>query len=1278
MNRSQSSLLRHPLDHQGPSATRRSEERLYMSSICKTSYTIAALVWLSLCCFTPSTLCADQVTFLKDLKAIRALDPNDAAGKIVDFEATVTYVNEIGEFIFVQDGQEAIFVYRPKARELKAGQRVRIEGVLAKGDLLPIVTDPVVTVLLNGKLPHAEKIAEIGVKHDCRYLEFEFEILQTSVRLRDTLLYAKTDTGKDVIIQVLRPNAIHLKGISWIAGHRVRCTGVLGLQIAGGAFVEPGMADNKIVGYKIFCVSPDAIKFVNPKKMSALDSPKRVALSSLAKGDVEDGRFRTYAQVCMVEESEPRSMVVCDESTFVKFDLESVHNLQPGRLLGIGGVKSTDLSGKPHFHITNLYNLALAEFSPPESISVERAVETFSPNTRITVEGTPLRVKQRDGESYLIIGDHNSTISVRFQENAMEVFSALDPSKASKVQVTGVSQNDDDSDFQLVVARPIDAVVTQSRTHLPRNVAIGLIIFSILGGLAALWIKLLKNQVSQKQRFESIFDNAGCPIMVFNGDLQIVDANQLAADMTGFSKDELRSMSVDHIDANIPRHKIIRMLGRAMDSQEIAVFRTKVQGRDDRTQNVEVHCRNLTASNDPSKATYIAIFPDISAQNKYENQLKNARDEAIKANEAKSRFLAAMSHELRTPLNGVIGMTQLLEGTELTPIQADYISACRTSGETLLTVIGDVLDFSKMEAGKLELEPRETELIPFIENIVRATSLQQQTNQIDLASFVDPRLSRPVLVDSDRFRQVLFNLIGNAVKFTSQGCITITARCSEVTSQHADVQFVVADTGIGIPEDRINCLFEAFEQCDSSTTRQYGGTGLGLTICKQIVESMDGEILVESVEGVGSKFIVEVRLPFAVAETEMQQRGLVSPDLSEMPRVAVIGISRPMSKLLRETFSAYGIEASFFENHDALPEEKFDVILINDSLEFDATGELLAKRISVSSDDAPMLIPVVAANYIFQPQQWENLTTQPPLCKPFSQTRLLQALKIGPLQDQQPEINNWPLPKLQNRDLRILLCEDAPVNQMFVREVCRSADIECLVCDNGKVAIETLQRDAQFDVIFMDCQMPVMDGFEATRIIREMSDKDLIPKIPIVALTANAVFGDRDKCLSAGMDDYLAKPFQINQFLNKIHTHAASSLETRQNINSKLQSNADDEVESKALIFDKPTLLDQINDPVFVMEIAQQFADSFPSYKADLEDCLQKQDPAEAISVSHRLKGSAGTVRADRISNLAVEIESAAREGQLDQLEMQIVEMLKEFENFANFVQNESPDFSAN
>ena len=524
------------------------------------------------------------------------------------------------------------------------------------------------------------------------------------------------------------------------------------------------------------------------------------------------------------------------------------------------------------------------------------------------------------------------------------------------------------------------------------------------------------------------------------------------------------------------------------------------------------------------------------------------------------------------------------------------------------------------------------------------------------------------MVDSDRFRQVIFNLIGNAVKFTSRGCITVSARCTEVNNQYADVQLVVTDTGIGIPENRISRLFEAFEQCDSSTTRDYGGTGLGLAICKQIIDLMGGEIHVESTEGVGSEFTIEIRLLFATPANEDFECAHATEYFENQLCVAVIGMSNPISKLLQETLVAYNIDTSFFEEDEVMPQGKFNFIFFNCDCGPESVFKMLAQQPALKDDDAPILIPIVPANCVVEQQDWESLGVRQPLHKPWSQTRLLQALDSKQADDEQVKTNRLPLRKFQDGVVRILLCEDVPVNQMFASEVCRNSGIECVVCDNGKVAIETLKNDSQFDVIFMDCQMPVMDGFEATQIIREMNKSGLIPAIPIVAMTANAVSGDREKCLAAGMDDYLTKPFEIGPFLDQIHTHAAISPAT--------QINTVDNIRARKPIFNQHELVGQFNDEAFAIQLATKFANSLPTYQADLQTSLEEQDVAKTLSVTHRLRGSAGTVWAERILYLAIEMESAAGEGQLDQLESQFVEMLQEFENFATAVRHESSNNS--
>jgi len=620
-----------------------------------------------------------------------------------------------------------------------------------------------------------------------------------------------------------------------------------------------------------------------------------------------------------------------------------------------------------------------------------------------------------------------------------------------------------------------------------------------------------------------------------------------------------------------------------------------------------------------------------------------------------------MSHELRTPLNGVIGMTQLLERTELTPTQADYLGACRTSGETLLTVIGDVLDFSKMEAGKLELNPEATELIPFIEHIVRATSLQQATRHVDLASFVDPRLSRSVWVDSDRFRQVLFNLIGNAAKFTAQGSITVTAKCFEATQDFAKVRFSVADTGIGIPEDRIESLFEAFEQCDSSTTREYGGTGLGLTICKQIVDLMGGQIHAKSVEGQGSQFIVDVCLPFVESEkSKIDDRQRTAPDYQ---RLAVVGMSEPISHLLRQMFNESHVTASFLQGREVLAVNEFDMVLLNTNGDPETVAQFMDSQPVFGVDNAPVLVPVVPANCFVDADEWAIKGIQKPMCKPFSQTHISDLLYSRLGAPERPVIELSSMVGLEGRPLRVLICEDIPVNQMFAREVCSRAGIDFVVCDNGRQGVETLLQDSQFDVIFMDCHMPVMDGFEAVKVIRYMNESGLIPKIPVVALTASALAGDREKCLAAGMDDYLPKPFEFDDFLEKIRAHSKlpSALEP--------EASDDAETESESLAFDFEGLVSRVSDRDFAISIAEQFASSLPQYVVDFQDCL---DQRKTQAVAHSLKGAAGMVSAVRISEVAAEIEAAAISGQRSPSKIQVDQILTEFNDFVQALRQES------
>jgi CheY-like chemotaxis protein/HPt (histidine-containing phosphotransfer) domain-containing protein len=520
------------------------------------------------------------------------------------------------------------------------------------------------------------------------------------------------------------------------------------------------------------------------------------------------------------------------------------------------------------------------------------------------------------------------------------------------------------------------------------------------------------------------------------------------------------------------------------------------------------------------------------------------------------------------------------------------------------------------------------------------------------------------MVDSDRLRQVIFNLVGNAAKFTSRGSVTVTAKCNEVTDDYADVQFIVSDTGIGIPQSRIDHLFEAFEQLDSSTTREFGGTGLGLTICKQIVDLMDGRIHVQSIEGLGSKFMIDVRLPFAKQTVDQDIHQI---EVTEQ-RVATVGMSDPISKLLRDMFESYQVDAEFFNESDVIPDGKFDVVLLNSKGDSQAVSRFIAMQPSLSQSDAPILIPVVPADCVIKPEEWENLGVEKPIFKPFTQTRFLQPVYSSQERGELAKADTFQSSCGTQRTLRVMICEDNMVNQMFAKEICRKAGIEVVVCDNGKIAVDELALDSNFDAIFMDCHMPVMDGFEATRKIHELVEADIIAKIPVIALTANALADDRDKCLDVGMDDYLTKPFEIGDFLEKIHTNAL--------LRTEVEPSQTCDTHCHESIFDIDKLESQFNDRQFALDIAEQFVETLPEFKADLEDCRDQNDAEKAFKLGHRLKGTAGTVQATRIKNSATELESAARNGQIEDLENQISKVLSELESFATVVKKEKASWA--
>jgi signal transduction histidine kinase/CheY-like chemotaxis protein/HPt (histidine-containing phosphotransfer) domain-containing protein len=681
-------------------------------------------------------------------------------------------------------------------------------------------------------------------------------------------------------------------------------------------------------------------------------------------------------------------------------------------------------------------------------------------------------------------------------------------------------------------------------------------------------------------------------------------------------------------------------------------------------ESLEQRVRQRTAE---LETTNIELENQISVRKQYQTELVKAKEHAESATRAKSEFLATMSHEIRTPMNGVIGMTELLMQSNLNEQQREFLDTIRVSGDALLTVINDILDFSKIESGKIDLLEEPFELKACIEEVFDLLSTKASEKDIELSYLAQNNVPQFIFSDRHRLRQILINLVNNAIKFTNEGEITVLIKVKSYSDSRIQIQFDVNDTGIGIPEEKISQLFQPFTQVDSSATRRYSGTGLGLAICSRLVQVMGGTTSVQSIVGKGSTFTFSISVK-DVPKESVQVKPYMNRNLPEFlhKKILLVDESTTSRLMLEQLCKQWGLipksVATATEALDILNRHmKITAAIVNTNVQTES-GISLIDEIRKTYEKITLPIIAIGANV----QEKEKLlssseTLSGILSKPVKQAHLFDILytvltgKESELLRKEPSVSVPQIGKTYS--LNILVAEDSPVNQKVTQHLLGTLGFTADIVATGKEVLRQL-KEKSYDVIFMDVEMPEMNGFETTQAIHALLPKEKRPKI--IAVTAYATVSDREKCLSAGMDDFLTKPVRLETLQQSLEKWGNVLVEKKSAPKPPTPKLPPRMIDANTLAMYRS--MQPAGKPSLLNELIDLFLEHSPERIQDARRAFDAKDGKLLKHAVHTLKGSSQNLGALQVGKVCREIEELLTANEWEKIETRMNDLVTTFD----------------